>query len=301
MDSRQLRAFLTVVETGGISSAADALGYAQSSISDQLRNLERELGVPVLNRTSVGTVPTDAGTRLLPYARRLLDLDSELRRAVTGRRPLLRIGALQSLADEWLPEILTAFDHGAAGPDTADVTVTVASRNRLAEELAEGRLDAVFTLSSGPSHDGPSAVLGHDRVVLVAAPSHPLANVHPLTLDDVKRSEFLVTEIGCIYRQCFDEFGRDIGPSLRIAMITGSLHALRRLAVNGRGAALLPRFSVQSELESGDLVMLDLKEGPVDLTVEARWRPGLGPAEKPLQALVELTRRFSPASQLVVS
>jgi DNA-binding transcriptional LysR family regulator len=105
-----------------------------------------------------------------------------------------------------------------------------------------------------------------------------------------------VTEIGCIYRQCFDEFGRDIGPSLKIAMITGSLNALRRLAVNGRGAALLPRFSVQAELESGDLVMLDLKEGPVELTVEARWREGLGPAEAPLRALVELTQRFSPAS-----
>lgn len=296
MDTRQLRAFLAVVETGGISSAAEQLGYAQSSVSDQLRTLERDLGVPVLNRTSVGTVPTEAGQRLLPYARRLLDLDGEMRRSVSGRRPLLRIGALQSLADEWLPELLTAFDHGAAGPDTADVTVTVSSRGRLMEELRAGHLDAVFTLDSGPGHDGPSAVVGHDRVVLVTAPTHPLASVHPLTLDDVKRAEFLVTEIGCIYRQCFDEFGRDVGPSLKIAMITGSLNALRRLAVNGRGAALLPRFSVQAELESGDLVMLDLKEGPVALTVEARWREGLGPAEAPLRALVELTQRFSPSS-----
>src|SRR5436853_233914 len=69
MDTRLLRAFLTVVETGGISAAAEKLGYAQSSVSDQLRGLERDLGVPVLHRTSVGTVPTEAGARLLPYAR----------------------------------------------------------------------------------------------------------------------------------------------------------------------------------------------------------------------------------------
>ena len=63
MDTRQLRAFLTVIETGGISAAAERLGYAQSSVSDQLRGLERDLGVQVLSRTSVGTVPTEAGTR----------------------------------------------------------------------------------------------------------------------------------------------------------------------------------------------------------------------------------------------
>jgi len=296
MDTRQLRAFLAVVETGGISSAADRLGYAQSSVSDQLRTLERDLGTPVLNRTSIGTVPTEAGHRLLPYARRMLDMDNEMRRCVSGRRPLLRIGALQSLADEWLPEVLTAFDHGAAGPETADVTVTVTSRPRLMEELQDGRLDAVFTLDSGPGYDGPTAVVGHDRVVLVAAPSHPLASAHPLTLDAVRQSEFLVTELGCIYRQLFDGFGRDVGPSLRVAMITGSLNALRRLAVNGRGAALLPRFSVRAELDAGDLVMLDLQEGLAPLTIEARWRDGIGPAEAPLKALVELTQKFSPAT-----
>src|SRR5205823_1846670 len=78
MDTRQLRAFLAVVEAGGISAAAERLGYAQSSVSDQLRTLERDLGTPVLNRTSVGTIPTEAGQRLLPYARRMLDLDAEM-------------------------------------------------------------------------------------------------------------------------------------------------------------------------------------------------------------------------------
>lgn len=302
MDTRQLRAFLAVLETGGISAAAERLGYAQSSVSDQLRGLERDLGLPVLLRTSVGTVPTEAGLRLLPYARQLLDLDGEMRRSVAGRRPLLRIGALQSLADDWLPEVLTAFGHGAGGPGTAaDVTLTVGSRDRLAADLADGRLDATFTLDSGPPATGPVAVVGYDRVVLVAAPAYPLASVHPLTLDAVRQAEFLVTEVGCIYRQCFDELGRDIGPSLRIGMITGSLNALRRLAVNGRGAALLPRFSVEDELESGDLVMLDLRQGLADLTIEARWRPGLGPAEAPLAALVALTQRFNPGSRQVVS
>lgn len=298
MDTRQLRAFLSVVETGGISAAAEQLGYAQSTVSDQLRGLERDLGLPVLRRTSVGTMPTEAGLRLLPYARQLLDLDGEMRRSVAGRRPLLRIGTLQSLADAWLPEVLTAFAHGAGGPGTAaDVALTVASRDRLATDLADGLLDATITLDSGPPATGPVAVLGHDRVVLVAAPSHPLAGVSPLTLEAVREHDFLVTEVGCIYRQCFDEFGRDIGPTLRIGMVTGSLNALRRLAVNGRGLVLLPRFSVEEQLESGDLVMLDLRRGLAPLSIEARWRAGLGVVEAPLAALVKLAQRYRPGSQ----
>jgi DNA-binding transcriptional LysR family regulator len=135
-------------------------------------------------------------------------------------------------------------------------------------------------------------------VVLVAAPDHPLTRVFPLTLDALRQTEFLVTERGCIYRQCFDEFGRDIGPTLRIGMITGSLNALRRLAVLGRGPALLPRFCITPELESGDLVMLDVA-GLAQLTIEARWRAGLGTAEKPLGALIALTQRHSPGRALV--
>jgi len=158
-----------------------------------------------------------------------------------------------------------AVSISAKIPGTAaDVNLTIANRGQLAADLSAGRLDAVFTLDSGPPAVGPVAVVGHSEVVLVAAPDHPLTRVFPLTLDALRQTEFLVTERGCIYRQCFDEFGRDVGPTLRIGMITGSLNALRRLAVLGRGPALLPRFCITPELESGDLVMLDVTLPGID-------------------------------------
>jgi DNA-binding transcriptional LysR family regulator len=84
MQDRHLRAFLAVLECGGIAAAAQRLGFAQSSVSDQLRGLEQELGVAVLRRTSTGTAPTAAGERLAPLAREWLDLDERLRREVAG-------------------------------------------------------------------------------------------------------------------------------------------------------------------------------------------------------------------------
>lgn len=300
MDTRQLRAFLTVIDTGGISSAAEKLGYAQSTVSDQLRTLERDLGVSVLNRTSVGTIPTEAGARLLPYARRLLDLDGEMRRDVTGARPLLRIGTLDSIAGEWLPDILAAFNHGAGGADIeAEIVLSVASRARLHEDLAAGRLDAVIVFDNGVRAPGESATLYRDQVVLVAAPEHPLADVRPVTLDMLRKADFLVADRGCTSRMLFDQFGRDFAPEVRVAMVTGSKAALIRLVSRGIGVALMPMIGVRSDLESGDLIALDVPEGLATIGIEASWRSGLGTAEKPLRALLEIARRHGDLSALV--
>ncbi|MCZ0994436.1 LysR family transcriptional regulator [Streptomyces noursei] len=87
MDSRYLRAFVAVVEHGGISAAAQELGYAQSSVSAQLKRLEAELDATVLVRAGTGATLTDAGRRLLPHAREALELDERMRRAARGERP----------------------------------------------------------------------------------------------------------------------------------------------------------------------------------------------------------------------
>lgn len=178
MDQRLLRAFVSVADLGGISVAADQLGYAQSSLSVQLRRLESELGTGLFIRSNTGAVLTEAGRRLLPYARKALDLDDEMRRVVRRGRPRLRIGALETLAGEWLPDILAALAQGAAGSDTAaEVSLVVGRRAQLADDLAAGRIDLVFVFDNGVPTMGPHAVVGHDRTVLVTGPGHPLAKV----------------------------------------------------------------------------------------------------------------------------
>src|SRR5919204_324171 len=87
METQLLQTFLTVAETGSISAAADRLGYVQSSVSDQVRRLERELGVTLLTRTSTGVSPTAEGRRLVPDAERVLAALDELRRTTNASRP----------------------------------------------------------------------------------------------------------------------------------------------------------------------------------------------------------------------
>ncbi|MBR7828723.1 LysR family transcriptional regulator [Actinospica sp. MGRD01-02] len=300
MQARHLRAFLAVLDCGGIAAAAQQLGFAQSSVSDQLRGLEQELGVPVLHRTSTGTVPTPAGERLAPLAREWLELDERLRREVVGARPRVRIGVVESLATEWMPDLLTAFELGAAGPGQgAEPWLVVGMRDQIAEDLAAGRLDVAFVFDNGNPTALPHATIGQDQVVLVAAPDHPLARAgRPLTRDELMEAEFMVADHGCTSQYLLDQYGRDIGPFTRIGMLTGSTAMLRRIVANGRGITMVPRLVVARELADGDLVELELApECSLRLArvgIEARWQARLGTVSEPLHALVRLARRHAP-------
>ena len=300
MEARHLRAFLAVLDCGGIAAAAQRLGFAQSSVSDQLRGLEQELGVAVLRRTSTGTEATEAGERLAPLAREWLELDGRLRREVAGARPRLRIGAVESLSTEWLPDLLTAFELGAGGPGTAaDTGVSVGTRDQIAAELEAGRIDVGFVFDNGTATALPHTAVGQDQVVLVAAPDHALARAgRALTRDVLMEAEFLVADHGCTSQYLLDQYGRDLAPFTRVGMLTGSTATLRRIVANGRGITMVPRLVVRRELSDGDLVELDLApECSLRLArvgIEARWQPRLGAAEKPLQALVRLARRHCP-------
>ncbi|WEO97603.1 LysR family transcriptional regulator [Streptomyces sp. FXJ1.172] len=299
MDSRYLRAFVAVVEHGGISAAAQALGYAQSSVSAQLKRLEADLGVNLLVRAGTGAVLTEAGTRLLPYAREALELEERMRRAARGERTRLRIGAQESLAHAWLPEVLAALEYGASGPDTgADVVLTVATRAVLDRAFGAGELDLVFQYDNGVRSVRPHAVVGHDRTVLVAAPSHPLARQPTVTPESLLRHDFLVAELGCTSQMLVDRFGRDLLAGAQQTLLQGSMAALLRLLGHGHGVTLLPHLTVARELEEGGLVELRLAEAIRPVSIIAQWHPRLGPAERAVHALLELARRADPLPEV---
>ncbi|MBL1104781.1 LysR family transcriptional regulator [Streptomyces sp. 5-8] len=295
MDSRYLRALVAVAEHGGISAAAQALGYAQSSVSAQIRRLEADLGVEVLVRAGTGAVLTEAGARLLPYAREALELEERMRRAARGDRARLRVGAQESLAHVWMPEVMAALGYGAGGPDTgAETVLTVADRGTLEQAFAAGELDVVLQYDNGVRALGPHAVVAHDRTVLLAAPGHPLAGREPVTPDQLLRYDFLVAERGCTSQMLVDRFGRDLLTGARQRLLQGSLAALLRLIGHGHGVTLLPELAVTRELREGELVELRLTEPVRPVGIVARWRSRLGPAEPALRALLDVARRADP-------
>ncbi|WP_327067619.1 LysR family transcriptional regulator [Kitasatospora sp. NBC_01302] len=298
MDTRYLRAFVAVADHGGISAAAKELGYAQSSVSAQLKRLEADLGVTVLVRAGTGATLTEAGRRVLPHAREALELAERMRRAALGDRPRLRIGAQESLAHAWMPDVLAAYEYGAGGPGVvARAELTVGRRSHLDQAFAAREVDLVFQYDNGLRALGPHAVVGHDRTLLVASPFHPLARQESVTPGQLLGQEFMVVEPSCTSQMLVDRLGRDLLAGIRQTLITGSLAALLRLAGHGRGVTLLPELSVARELAAGELVALRLAEPIRPVSIIAQWHPRLGLAEQALHTLLDVARRADPLPQ----
>jgi DNA-binding transcriptional LysR family regulator len=252
VETQLLRTFVTVAETGSISAAASELGYVQSSVSEQLQRLERDIGVTLLTRTSTGVTPTGEGRRLLPEAKRVLDAVDALRRS-TRERTRLRVGAVDTLALRWLPEVIGSLPGGERP------TITMDRRDRLVRALADGRSDlAVLYRPPGRSlpHLGGRLqaaanrleveVLATDDLVVVSAP------------DRGGDSEgWLVTQTGCVHREAFDRYAgeRSVTPHIQAEATTPE--ALRQLARQGAGRALLPGLAVADDLADGSLVVDD--------------------------------------------
>ncbi|GAA4639195.1 LysR family transcriptional regulator [Actinoallomurus vinaceus] len=259
MELRQLRTFLAVAAEGTVTDAATAVELAPSSVSEQVRALERSLGVALFDRTPDGMRLTDAGRRMTVWARRLLDQADQARREVTGRPPVVRLGALETLAATLFPGIVARL--AARRPDLG-VEISPLNRREILTGIDAGSLDAGLLLDSGPALGG----LGFDaptRLDFLDVEDVPLAFV---TAPGTSDERLLVTPPGCSFRMVADRVLGVDGERTELASVTVIHGWVRR----GLGAAVLPEFAVAEDLASGVLVRHPV-ETP-DIALRLVWR-----------------------------
>ncbi|MDL4775598.1 LysR family transcriptional regulator [Actinomadura xylanilytica] len=273
MELRQLRTFEAVVRHGTVTDAAHALGMAPSSVSEQIRTLEKSLTVALFERGPRGMRLTGAGERMLAWAHRLLDQAEQARREVTGQRRTLRLGALETIAATYVPTVLARLSERR--PDVAVQVRAERNRDGLLGDVAAGRLEAALLLDTGDvlgelgfAPPPPLAFLDIAPVplALVAAPGHPLGGRPGLRVDDLEGERLLVNVPACSFWMAADQI---LGPGLE-RVRAGGVDVMRAWARQGLGISLLPEFAVTAELASGELVRLGL---PIpDLSLRLVWR-----------------------------
>ncbi|QXJ25533.1 LysR family transcriptional regulator [Actinomadura graeca] len=274
MELRQLRTFEAVAEHGTVTDAANALGLAPSSVSEQIRALERSLDVALFDRGPTGMRPTAAGERLRGWAGRLLLQAEQARRDVGGTWPAVRLGALETIAATHVPGVLARLAERRPGL-RVEVRSDVA-RDRLLAGVAAGDLDAALLLDRGAGLGGlgfapPSAPLDFVDLepvplALVAAPGHPLAGAPPLAPEDLDGERLLVNVPACSFRLAGE---RLLGPGVE-RVRAGSVTVMASWAERGLGIALLPESAVRERLDAGTLVRLAL-DAP-SLSLRLVWR-----------------------------
>ncbi len=176
MELRHLRYFVAVAEEGSLTVAAGKrLHTAQPSLSRQIRDLEREVGVQLLNRTSQGTELTAAGRAFLDHARLSLaqaDAAAEAaRRMVQPARPVFAMGFLTGQEVDWLPHA-----PGILRDELPDIEIRMSSgfSTDLADELQKGKLDVAF-LRREPKPDLDYRLVAKEPLIAVLPADHPLA------------------------------------------------------------------------------------------------------------------------------
>lgn len=184
MSLKKYEAFSKTVELGSLTNAADALGYTQSGISHMLNSLEDELGFTLLYRSRSGIRLTTAGEQLLPKIREILDKERELgglvSRIAGNSAGVVRVGAFNSVAVHWLPEIIRKYH--AENP-SVEIRLINGNSHEVEDWLIREEVDVAFL--SAPAPAGVQAIpLTEESLVAVLPPEHPLTRYDrvPVTL-----------------------------------------------------------------------------------------------------------------------
>ncbi|MDN5915228.1 MAG: LysR substrate-binding domain-containing protein [Pseudonocardia sp.] len=290
MELRHLRYLVAVVEEGTITGAAARLHVAQPGVSAQLRQLERELGEPLLDRGPRAVALTEAGRAVLPHAYAALAAVDDARDAVAALRGLLRgrvaVGMATSLPDTVLAD--TISDFAVAHPRVA-VTLREDTADALGSELLAGRLDLAYLGAPGELPDGlEGRVLLDARLVAAVAADDPFAGRSRIGLAELAHRPLICLPPGHGLRSAFDRACAADGVHTRVAFEAGAMSLLLRLAARGAGVAVVP----EPALEAPAVRALDVPPVAVALDPEVRtrlhlvWRRG-GPSGPAARALLE--------------
>lgn len=260
VELRHLRYFVAVAEELHFGRAAERLHMAQSPLSQQIRQLEREVGVALFVRTTRRVELTPAGAALLRYARASLREAATgidvARRTAAGELGLLRIGFVDSAAYQLLPRLLPAFHaaHPRIGVQLRELT-TVEQRARLG-----GEIDVGIVRDATSDDDAVVLPLVTERLVAAVAAGHRLAGRTRITLAELADESFIVfpddrvpDNVGRLVRLC-----RSSGFTPRVGQRALQHATVLGLVESRYGVALLPA-SVRESARPG-VAMLDLEE-----------------------------------------
>jgi oxidative stress transcriptional regulator, lysR family len=258
MNLRDLEYLVAVAEQRSFRSAATACGVSQPTLSVQLRKLEEELGVVLVDRVTSRPVLTPVGQQVVERARTVLAEVDAIRataREATGEATELRLGVFPTLGPYLLPHVLPLL--GARFPKL-QVLLTEEKTQHLIALLHEGGLDAAVIAM--PVHDPHLEVrpLFREEFVLAAPAEHPLAagvggdldTTSPIPPDRVAEHELLVLDEGHCLGGQVQQWATHHGASLRKDYRATSLETLRHTITAGGGITLLPAMTVTPPVPS---------------------------------------------------
>ncbi len=258
MTITQLETFLKITDRGSFSSAANELGYAQSTVTMQIKQLEEELDSALFNRLGKTISLTPAGERLIVYAEKIMQLEREIHLGVPDSREpsgIVKLGVSESLCYNRCPELL--LDYKKAYP-RVDIRLQFITHDTFPELLKRGELDIVYTLNPLIEDDNLTLIYKKPEALsFFVRPDHELAKKRLVKEEDIKDVPLLLTSHNCSFRHMLlsDFASKGIVPN--ITLETSSKEILKQFAIRGLGVAFMPDMTALEEVKKGKLVRID--------------------------------------------
>jgi len=265
---RQLRTVRAIAERGKIINASKELRLTAPAVTIQLRQLEEEIGLALFDRTSDGMRPTAAGLVVLDAAQaieeRLRQLSDEIDAIKGVRAGSLRLGVV-STAKYFAPRLMAAFMKDY--PDI-EMLLHVGNRAETIDRLKAHDVD--MALMGRPPKDVPvhATSFGDHPLVVIASPDHPLATELSIPKERIAREHFLIRESGSGTRISLEIFFSDLpGRVDDLGLEMGSNETIKQAVMAGLGIAFISAHTIEAEVSSGRLVVLDV----VGLPIRRQW------------------------------
>jgi len=296
VDFKSIETFLWVVTLGSFRGAAQRLNTTQPAISQRIAQLEREMGVKLLNRDHRVASPTTSGRQLMVYAEKLIGLRSEMIAAVGDRsamRGVMRLGVAETNVHTWLSRLIKSVN--TAYPNLS-LEIEVDITPNLSARLLAQEIELAFVLGPLSISSVRNRPLCDYPIGFLASPSLGLGN-GPLTVHDLAKFPIITfprkTQPYEIVRSLFN---RPDLPPIRLHA-SASLATVIHMAIEGLGIAVIPTAIVENELADGRLQLLstDLKISP--LTFSASWLAS--PDTVAVELVAGLAGKIAQSSALV--
>lgn len=239
LDLDQLRTFIAIAETGSFTRAAEQVNKTQSAVSMQMRRLEERVGQTIFVRDGRQSRVTDAGVRLLDYARRMLSLNAETIAAFSAdaMAGTVKLGLPDDYAPRLLPTVLASF---ATTHPNIEIEVVCEQSSCISRQVDEGRLDLGIVTHGDCAKGKNGRIIRSEPLLWVSSTHHSVhcQSTLPLALGTAS----------CSWRQHATEALSKVGKTYRIAYISSSAAAQTGAIMSGLAISVLPESALTSDM-----------------------------------------------------
>ena len=268
MDLKVLESFIIVAEQNSFTKASEILGYSQSAISTQIKQLEKMIGSPLFERVNHTVKLTATGHEVLKLSHEMLQLENNLKN-ISKEETLngsIRIAMAESLCHELFRDSYPIFHRAYPG---IHLKIIAAQTEEMFELARKNEVDMIYTLDK-PIY-AKNYINVEDKVIhvhFVASSLHPLAQKKQISLTELLKEPMILTEEGMSYRNLLEEHLSKEHLRLNPFLEIGDTSLIRRFVSDNIGISFLPDYVTEQDVQAGKLCRLDVENLEIDVWIQ---------------------------------